>query len=82
MIPAEDANLVASYARVYKRFADKNINVLSTSSAENRVVLVIEYCYERPRDGKLIWPKIAIESETLGFALTIAEETVKAIREA
>lgn len=82
MLPARDTTLVASYARIYKRFADANINVLSTSSAENRVVIVIEYSYERPRDGKLIWPKIAIESETLGFALATAEETVKAIREA
>ncbi len=46
------------------------------------MVIVIEYCYERPRDGKLIWPKIAIESDTLGLALATAEETVKVIREA
>lgn len=82
MLPASDKTLVASYAKAYKRFADANINVLSSSAAENRVLVVIEYSYERPRDGKLIWPKIAIESETLGGALAMAEETVKAIREA
>lgn len=66
----------------YKRFADDNINVLNASAAENRVLIVIEYCYTRPRDGKLIWPKIAIEADSLVVALNKAEETVKAIREA
>lgn len=66
----------------YKRFADNNINVLNASAAENRVLIVIEYCYTRPRDGKLIWPKIAIEADSLVVALNKAEETVKAIREA
>ena len=66
----------------YKRFADDNINVLNASADENRVLIVIEYCYTRPRDGKMIWPKIAIEADSLVVALNKAEETVKAIREA
>lgn len=69
-------------ATTYKQFADDNINVLNASAAENRVLIVIEYCYTRPRDGKMIWPKIALEAESLAEALTKAKETVKAIREA
>jgi hypothetical protein len=75
-------------ADLYKRFADENVNIISSSIAAIpdelgggiATVVVLEYSYERPRDGKLIWPKIAVDGESLYEAIYKALKTVKAIR--
>lgn len=70
----------SAYARIYTRFADKNINIIQVSTSDKRVALVAEYIFNRPKDGKLIWPKIAIVAPTLLESLTQVEETIDLIR--
>lgn len=73
-------SLTSKYARIYTRFADKNINIIQASTSDNQVALVAEYIFNRPKDGKLIWPKIVITSDTLYQALISVEETIDLIR--
>lgn len=73
-------SLTSAYARIYTRFADKNINIIQVSTSDKRVALVAEYIFNRPKDGKLIWPKIAIVTPTLLESLTQVEETIDRIR--
>lgn len=73
-------SLTSKYARIYTRFADKNINIIQASTSDNQVALVAEYIFNRPKDGKLIWPKIVITSGTLYQALISVEETIDLIR--
>ena len=73
-------SLTSKYARIYTRFADKNINIIAASTADSQVILVAEYIFNRPKDGKLIWPKVAISSSTLLNALLMVEETIDLIR--
>lgn len=82
MVPTETeearANIRASF---YRRLADKNINVMNCSIIDGEAVVILEYCYERPRDGKLIWPKIAVEGCNFYDAATMAELIIDKIRE-
>ena len=73
-------SLTSKYARIYTRFADKNINIIAASTADNQIVLVAEYIFNRPKDGKLIWPKVAITAPDLFNALLRVEETIDLIR--
>lgn len=73
-------SISSEYARIYTRFADKNINIIAASTADNQVILVAEYIFKRPKDDKLIWPKVAITAPTLLNALQQVEETIGLIR--
>lgn len=73
-------SLTSAYARIYTRFADKNINIINVSAADDQVALVAEYIFNRPKDGKLIWPKIVIVAPTLLESLTQVEETIDLVR--
>lgn len=73
-------SLTSKYARIYTRFADKNINIINVSAADNQIALVAEYIFNRPKDGKLIWPKIVITAPDLFNALLRVEETIGFIR--
>lgn len=73
-------SISSEYARIYTRFADENINIINVSAADNQVALVAEYIFNRPKDGKLIWPKIVIVAPTLMESLTQVEETIGLIR--
>lgn len=73
-------SLTSRYARIYTRFADKNINIINVSAADNQVALVAEYIFNRPKDGKLIWPKIVIVAPDLFNALLQVEEAIDLIR--
>jgi len=73
-------SLTSRYARIYTRFADKNINIISVSISDDRVAVVAEYIFKRPKDDKLIWPKIVITAPDLASALTQVEETISLIR--
>lgn len=64
----------------YTHFANDNINVLSVSATTETTAIVLEYAWERSRDGKLIWPKIAIEAPTLGEAIGLADNIISGIR--
>lgn len=68
------------WVELYKRFANNNINVIGATAAEDRTTIVLEYSLERQRDGKLIWPKIAVEGPTLGDAVADAENIISGIR--
>lgn len=82
MVPTETEEACANIrARFYKRLADKNINVMSCSVIDGEAVVILEYCYERPRDGKIIWPKIAVEGSDIYDAATMAELVIDKIRE-
>lgn len=76
-------------AIIYRRFAEKNINVLSVTKLERQTgddikydacVATIEYAYERARDKKLIWPKIVTTGSELLDMLENAEAIIDAIR--
>jgi len=73
-------SLTSRYARIYTRFADKNINIIAASTSDKQVALVAEYIFKRPKDDKLIWPKIVITAPDLASALTQVEETIGLIR--
>jgi hypothetical protein len=73
-------SISSEYARIYTRFADKNINIIAASTADNQIVLVAEYIFKRPKDDKLIWPKVAISAPTSLNALQQVEETIGLIR--
>ena len=73
-------SLTSRYARIYTRFADKNINIISVSTSDDRVAVVAEYIFNRPKDNKLIWPKIVISAPDLLNALIRVEETIGLIR--
>lgn len=73
-------SISSEYARIYTRFADKNINIIAASTSDKQVALVAEYIFNRPKDGKLIWPKIVIVAPTLLESLTQVEETIDLIR--
>lgn len=73
-------SLTSKYATIYTRFADKNINIIAASTADSQVILVAEYIFKRPKDDKLIWPKVAISAPTLLNALLQVEETIGLIR--
>lgn len=65
---------------VYSRFIAKNINVLSVSAYARQLVMVLEFSYERPKDGRIIWPKIAIEGDNLKSVVSRAEWAIDDIR--
>lgn len=72
---------------LYARLAESDINILqarrvSASPATRWYVLIVEYGYTKRSNNKLIWPKIAVESDSLVTAVEEAERLVKAIREA
>ena len=73
-------SLTSAYAQIYVRFADKNINIINVSTSDKQIALVAEYIFNRPKDNKLIWPKIVIASPTLHQALLQVEETIDLIR--
>lgn len=73
-------SLTSRYARIYTRFADKNINIIAVSTSDKQVALVAEYIFKRPKDDKLIWPKIVVTAPDLASALTQVEETIGLIR--
>ena len=73
-------SLTSRYARIYTRFADKNINIIAVSTSDDRVAVVAEYIFNRPKDNKLIWPKIVITAPNLLSALIQVEETIDLIR--
>lgn len=73
-------SISSEYARIYTRFADKNINIINVSAADNQIALVAEYIFNRPKDNKLIWPKIVIVAPTLLESLAQVEETIDLIR--
>ena len=73
-------SLTSRYARIYTRFAEKNINIISVSISDDRVAVVAEYIFNRPKDNKLIWPKIVITARDLTSALIQVEETIGLIR--
>lgn len=73
-------SISSEYARIYTRFADKNINIIATSASDSQIALVAEYIFNRPKDGKLIWPKIVVTAPTLQEALGMVEETIGLIR--
>lgn len=74
MVPEE------SFASLYYRLANKNINIINCSSNPQQCVLIVEYQYNRPSDNKLVWPKIAILGDTPEEAIGEVEETVDKIR--
>ena len=76
-------------AVIYRRFAEKNINVLSVTKLDRNIgddinydacVATIEYAYKRPKDGKLIWPKMVTTGTELIDMLENAEAIIDAIR--
>ena len=70
-----------TYEALYKRFANKNINVLSaTQFADGTICIEVEYLYNRPKDDKMIWPKIMTLGPTLEEAIYKAEQIVDEIR--
>ena len=73
-------SLTSRYARIDTRFADKNINIIAVSTSDKQVALVAEYIFNRPKDDKLIWPKIVITAPNLLSALIQVEETIGLIR--
>lgn len=73
-------SISSEYARIYTRFADKNINIIAVSASDKQVALVAEYIFNRPKDNKLIWPKIVITAPDLFNALIQTEETIGLIR--
>ena len=73
-------SLTSRYARIYTRFADKNINIISVSISDDSVAVVAEYIFKRPKDDKIIWPKIVIAAHDLTSALIQVEETIDLIR--
>lgn len=66
-------------ATIYKRFAEKNINILSINQSTHTNI-VVEYAYNRPSDKKLIWPKLALRGDNLLDTLRQAEGVVDEIR--
>jgi hypothetical protein len=77
-----------SIADMYHRFIEKSINILNVSLATvgedsistERVVVMLEFSYERPKDGRIIWPKICISGETALGAISRAERVIDDIR--
>lgn len=75
-------------AEMYHRFILKSINLLSVSLATvgedsystEQVVVVLEFSYDRPKDGRMIWPKIAISGKTVLEAVIRAEKIIDKIR--
>ncbi|MDO5497795.1 MAG: hypothetical protein Q4F45_07920 [Alistipes sp.] len=82
-------NIDAEKVKIYARFAHDDINVVQARkeyacSAEGLIeetyILTVEYKFLRD-DDKVIWPKIAVEGDSLLRALQATEEMVRAIRE-
>ena len=73
-------SISSEYARIYTRLADKNINIIQASTSDKQIALVAEYIFNRPKDNKLIWPKIVIVAPTLQQALSQVERTIDLIR--
>ena len=75
-------------ANMYCRFIEKSINILNVSLATvgedsystEQVVVMLEFSYERPKDGRIIWPKICISGETALGAISRAERVIDDIR--
>ncbi len=75
-------------AEMYHRLILKSINLLNVSLATigedsystEQVVVVLEFSYDRPKDGRMIWPKIAISGTTVLEAVVRAEKIVDDIR--
>lgn len=75
-------------AEMYHRFILKSINLLSVSLATigedsystEQVVVVLEFSYDRPKDGRMIWPKIAVSGTTVLEAVIRAEKIIDDIR--
>lgn len=83
-----DSATTKSIADMYHRFIEKSINVLNVSLATvdgeslstEKVVVMLEFSYERPKDGRIIWPKICISGETALDAISRAEKVIDDIR--
>lgn len=81
-------SLEKGLADMYYRFIEKSINILNVSLATvgedsistEQVVVMLEFSYERPRDGRIIWPKICISGETALSAISRAERVIDDIR--
>lgn len=81
-------SLEKGLADMYHRFIEKSINILDVSLATvgedsistEQVVVMLEFSYERPRDGRMIWPKICISGETALSAISRAERVIDGIR--
>lgn len=77
-----------SIAEMYHRLIVKSINLLSVSLATigedsystEEVVVVLEFSYDRPKDGRMIWPKIAVSGTTVLEAVIRAEKIIDNIR--
>lgn len=75
-------------AEMYHRFILKSINLLSVSLATigedsystEQVVVVLEFSYDRPKDGRMIWPKIAVSGKTVLETVIRAEKIIDDIR--
>ena len=67
---------------IYARFAEKDLNIMSTSISDDWAAVVAEYMYVRKKDGKPVWPKIAVEAGSLKSAIIRVEQIVNSIREA
>lgn len=81
-------SLEKDLADMYHRFIEKSINILNVSLATigedsystEQVVVMLEFSYERPKDGRIIWPKICISGETALGAISRAERVIDSIR--
>lgn len=82
-------NIDAENAKIYARFAHDDINIVQARKEfgcsaegpmEETYILTVEYKFLRD-DDKVIWPKIAVEGDSLLHALQTTEEMVRAIRE-
>lgn len=67
---------------IYARLAEKDLNIMSASVGDDWAAVVAEYMYVRKRDGKPVWPKIAVEDNSLRTAVARVEQIVDGIREA
>lgn len=83
-----DVAVTKSLADMYHRFIEKSINILNVSLATvgedsistEKVVVMLEFSYERPKDGRIIWPKICISGGTALEAISRAERVIDDIR--
>ena len=70
---------------LYLKLAQENINIIQVQPAISPrnvelVCLVVEYSLEKA-DGKVIWPKIAVENRTVYEAVIDAHEIITEVRD-
>ena len=94
MLSEELSTANSPYVDLYLKLAQENINIIQVQPAiiagresfldtspsyVELVCLVVEYSLEKA-DGKVIWPKIAVENETVYDAVVDAHEIITEVR--